>query len=136
MQRCSLNVALLQKKRILNLLKLGDRSLFLVGFFPQCLERRMVSQDYYIACGQKAYESVSKQIKSHNHPNDIFGELAGNFRSFVRILNEASDRFNMSKDSLIRLYQRWFNEKNPRLEKFLQERGMLPLDASGQRIYH
>lgn len=121
-------------QKLLNLLKVGDRSLFLTGFFPQCLERRIVGVDYYIDCGQYAYQKASNQIENRIDQDEIlYKELARNFRSFVGILNETADRCNMSDDSLVRLYRYWFNEDNQRLEKLLKEKGLLPLHSSREQ---
>ena len=54
--------------------EVGDRSLFISGFFADSLNRSLVDIDYYIQLGECAYASLAR----HGDPalGDVFDELA------------------------------------------------------------
>lgn len=68
----------------LNMLKqIGDRSLYLVGFFRESLNKKLVSLDYYLDMGQNAYESLAE----HHPQEEIFSELSYYFPDLVDALS-------------------------------------------------
>src|SRR5947207_3268061 len=48
-------------ERRTSLRQIGDASLFLSGFFPDSLRRRLVDVDYYAQIGGVAYNTLSRQ---------------------------------------------------------------------------
>jgi hypothetical protein len=103
----------------------GDRSLFISGFFSDSLNRSLVDVDYYIALGERAYGSLARQ--SDDTFADVFDELAEKFSGFVDVLSEVSERTALASNSdLLRLYEKWLRTRSPRSGDLLAERGIVP----------
>jgi len=110
--------------------RLGDVSLFMAGFFAQALARRLVDVDYYVGMGGYAYGSLAEMGRSGPRGQalgGIFGELAGNFQSWVDVLNEVSEcaRSHSDKD-LLRLYELWVKTGSKRAATLLRGLGVEP----------
>ena len=71
---------------------LGDYALFIVGMFPESLQRRRrpISPDYYVAQGKQAYTTVST-IDGLRPTAALFRKLAANFETCVCALNIGKD---------------------------------------------
>lgn len=67
---------------------LGDYAMFIVGLFPESLQRprRAVSPGYYVAQGKLAYATVS-EIDSPQPSAALFRKLAAQFEICVSALN-------------------------------------------------
>jgi len=108
---------------------LGDFSLFITGFFPDSLNRKVNDVDYYISLGRSAYENLST-IFEKNHIYDftlLYYELAEKFVSIASILSEiSSDSFTKWNDGILRLYERWLKTRSKRDERLLCKRGIIP----------
>jgi hypothetical protein len=67
---------------------LGDYALFMVGMFPESLQRRRrpVSPDYYVWQGKQAYTTVS-EIDALRPTAALFRKLAANFEVCVSALH-------------------------------------------------
>ncbi|MFH1017784.1 MAG: hypothetical protein V1798_06320 [Pseudomonadota bacterium] len=119
---------------------IGDRTLFLSGFFGDSLKRKIVDVDYYITMGEKAYEEVSVLAKERRWGRDelarIFNELSEKFTRLVNVLTEISEAARMTNDSdLLRLYERWLATKSVFLLEKLRENGILPVEAKTEPIH-
>lgn len=113
----------------------GDRSLFLSGFFGDSLKERLVDPSYYVTLGGFAYNSLSRGYDEASSP--IFSELAAKFVAFVDVLSEVSERSALSCNrDLLRLYEKWLQTGSRRTGALLIERGLLPVDAAGARLVH
>jgi len=108
---------------------LGDFSLFITGFFPDSLNRKVNDVDYYISLGKSAYENLSA-IFGKNHMSDftfLYYELAKKFVSIAGILAEISNEsFTKWNDGILRLYERWLKTRSKRDERLLYKRGITP----------
>jgi hypothetical protein len=70
---------------------LGDYALFIVGMFPESLQRRhAVSPSYYVAQGKQAYTIVS-EMDSPRPSAALFRKLAAHFEICVCALNVEKD---------------------------------------------
>jgi hypothetical protein len=67
---------------------LGDYALFIVGMFPESLQRhrRPVSPDYYISQGKSAYATVS-EMDGLKPTAALFRKLAAQFETCVQALH-------------------------------------------------
>jgi hypothetical protein len=67
---------------------LGDYTLFMVGMFPESLQRRRraISPEYYVAQGKQAYATVSA-MDSPRPSAALFRKLAAHFETCVSALN-------------------------------------------------
>ena len=60
--------------------KIGDYSLFKIGFFPKSFRRAAVKMDYYMSMGSSAYSQLSWSR------SDLFNELSQQFPLFCETL--------------------------------------------------
>jgi len=105
--------------------RVGDHSLFLVGFFSDSLSNRLVDVDYYISLGGSAYGRLAN--RDEEAFADVFGEMAEKFVPLVDVLADISDRASMGTNrDLLRLYDRWVRTGSPRHGNLLTEMGILP----------
>ncbi len=108
-----------------NLRRVGDRSLFISGFFSDSLHRRFVDVDYYVSIGGAAYGALSR-FETETFAS-VFCELAANFVGFVDVLSEVSERTSLASNTdLLRLYDRWVKTRSRRTGQLLVERGVVP----------
>jgi hypothetical protein len=105
--------------------RVGDHSLFLVGFFSDSLSNRLVDVDYYISLGGSAYGHLAS--RDEEAFADVFGEIAEKFVPLVDVLADISDRASIGTNrDLLRLYGRWVQTGSPRHGNLLTEMGILP----------
>lgn len=113
--------------------QVGDRSLFISGFFADSLTRCPVDIDYYIQLGESAYGSLARQ--GDGTFTDVFDELAGKFPAFVDVLCEVSERTALTSNSdVLRLYEKWLRTKSRRSGDLLVARGIVPNASVGSRF--
>ena len=113
-------------QRYEKLKRVADTALFITGVFVDSLERSLVGPEYYAALGRNAYARLSDQ-PSRAALRSLFGELAGRFPEFVRVLTEisAQELFRREQDTL-RLYKRWLHTRGRREADILVRRGIIP----------
>ena len=103
----------------------GDRSLFMSGFFSDSLNRGLIDIDYYIHLGEYAYGSLAR--RSDDTLGDVFDELAEKFSAFVDVLAEVSEQSALSTNvDLLRLYERFLRTGSRRTADLLAARGIVP----------
>ena len=113
----------------------GDRSLFLSGFFGDRLKQRLAGSDYYITLGGFAYHALSRS--HHECAAPIFRELAAKFVAFVDVLSEVSERSAMSSQrDVVRLYERWLRTRSAHTGSLLVDLGLLPTRDTGSGRVH
>ncbi len=111
----------------------GDRSLFISGFFSESLKRSAADVDYYVALGAYAYHSLGEDEDAVLGP--VFAELGRRFVRFVDVLAEVSERSAlMSNNDLLRLYEKWLRTGSRRDGELLVERGIVPNASIGDRF--
>lgn len=116
-------------KKIKLFKELGDFSLFITGFFPDSLNRKVVDMDYYISLGKGAYENLSTIFDKVNKSDctSLFCELAEKFVPLTDIFAEiSSESFTKWNDGILRLYERWLKTKSKRDERLLCKKGIIP----------
>ncbi len=108
--------------------RVGDTALFVSGLFMESLHRRLVSSDYYIELGRRAYTNLSALSKGVGAvPGDLFAELAERFPDFVRVLAEISfKRLFRGDEHVLRIYTRWMYTRNERDARWLLRHGIIP----------
>ena len=108
-----------------SLKQIGDAALFISGFFPDSLRRKLVDVDYYVSVGGCAYTALSRF--EHDSFSPVFAELADRFVEFADVLSEVSERSACCTNTdLLRLYDRWLRTGSPRSGQLLAERGVVP----------
>ncbi len=113
--------------------RVADTALFITGIFVDSLDRRVVGPEYYAAIGRTAYARLSSDALRTGLAA-LFGELAGRFPDFVRVLTQISDEelFRREQDTL-RLYKRWLLTRGRREANLLVRRGIIPFVPGTER---
>ena len=113
--------------------QVGDRSLFISGFFADSLTRSLVDIDYYIQLGEHAYGSLARQ--GDGTFADVFDELAAKFPAFVDVLGDVSERTALTSNAdVLRLYEKWLRTGSRRSGDLLASRGIVPNASIGSRF--
>jgi hypothetical protein len=108
-----------------SLKQIGDRSLFVSGFFADSLSRKLVDVDYYASIGGYAYHVLSRFESDTLSP--AFAELGEKFGGFVDVLSEVSERTSCASNAdLLRLYEKWVKTGSRRAGQLLVDRGVVP----------
>jgi len=126
---------------------LGDRALYVAGFFPESLARKPVRASYYMDMGRAAYDRLAQLLGGHTTAladtsghkglDEIFAELAESFRACTEVLHEvqASMRARSeqppSEVDLLALYEDWLTTGNRRALHTLQKHGLVPTSRGG-----
>jgi hypothetical protein len=123
--------------RIGRMRRLGDRALFISGFFGDCLNRKLVGIDYYMQIGRAAYGDVASRLAGHSRERTwtcLYGELASHFGGFVDVLADVGDRSRADRDeALLRTYERYLRDGHERDRGRLLRAGHRPPDRKDQR---
>lgn len=107
--------------------EIGDRSLYLVGYFEESLSRRTVGPGYYCDMGAAAYARVDQVFKRWfaNAFDGVFEELADRFRDCARVLREVRRSNDEEPDLLMRLYAQWLESGSEEVAERLRSHGLL-----------
>ena len=120
--------------RIRRMRDLGDRALFVAGFFGDSLARKIVDIDYYQQIGSTAYGDVATGLSGGGTTRGwmrLYRELAGRFGDFVDVLAEVGDQSRPERpQDLLRLYERYLLTGSQRDRQRLIQSGHAP---PGQR---
>lgn len=114
-------------ERIARLRQLGDRALFLVGFFGDSLRGRLLGRGVCGEVGRSAYGSLATALASarveRSWPH-LFEELADRFRDFSDVLAEVCERAcPRSAEAVEGLYRRYVETGSERDRRRLLRRG-------------
>ncbi|MCB0325994.1 MAG: hypothetical protein KDD52_00095 [Bdellovibrionales bacterium] len=127
------------EERFTLLKHLGDRALYISGFFGDSLGQSAVDLDYYMAMGGTAYRSlssISKEKPRQKNLSELFQSLAAHFAQLVDIISQISEASGITKnEDLLRLYERWIHTKSSRLLQKLKDQGIDPLEQH-KKILH
>ena len=126
--------------RLRRLRRLGDRALFISGYFTESLVRSVVSGGYYREMGRSAYaalaNSLEREARGHGWPR-LFEERADRFPDLVMVLGEVSDRARGSRSGrpewLLGLYERYLATGSERDRRRLVRAGCVPPPERGER---
>lgn len=113
--------------RIGRMRRLGDRALFVSGFFGDSLDRKLVGIDYYVQIGRAAYGDVASGLAGQSAEGTwtrLYGELAARFDAFVEVLTDVGDRTRADRaDGLLGIYERYLRTGNERDRRRLLRAG-------------
>jgi hypothetical protein len=125
-------------ERIAQLHRLGDRSLFLAGFFGDSLCRGRGNRSYCAEVGRSAYAGLSTALAStlaeRTWPR-LFEELADRFPDFADVLSEVCEHVcPRGSEALVGLHRRYVESGSECDRRRLLRRGRnLPRRADGER---
>lgn len=106
--------------RAAKLRHLGDTSLFVSGFFPEWLDRRVVGTSYYISMGSRAYQALSTARQA-----SIFLELSTRFQQLVELLNEVHEQTLLNTEAgTVALYERVLQTGSMRTASLMKSKGL------------
>jgi len=115
---------------------LGDRSLFVAGFFGESLHRGPVGVGYYRDIGCAAYADLSRTLAARTQQPvwpGLFRELAERFEEFVDLLSAVGSRARTDGPiALLRLYDRFVRTGSSRDRAELLRRGLVPPSPTGR----
>ena len=111
--------------------ELGDRALYISGFFRASLNRQNVSLDYYLSMGAAAYDqlaSVMRWTGSGGGFESIYEELAHQFLTCSSVLQRVRDQVRAhSNADILALYKQWVENPDPTIADQLSEYGVVPM---------
>lgn len=118
--------------RIRRMRSLGDRALFVSGFFGDSLARKIVDIDYYQQIGRTAYGDVANGLSGRGTAGGwtrLYRELSGRFGDFVDVLAEVGDQSRPERSpDLLRVYERYLLTASERDRQCLIQSGHAPPD--------
>jgi hypothetical protein len=118
------NCSEISEKRDL-LKKLGDRSLYISGFFGDSLERKSFDIDYYAGMGGAAYGSLA-HVSIEDTTATVYRVFSNQFLDFVDVLTYISQQsFVQSDQSILRLYDRYLRTGSELAREKLVEMGVV-----------
>ncbi len=114
-------------QRCLFLQQLGDMALFLGALFPERFTHRGIQQDYVVGMGGGAYDYLAENARRNRH---VFQELAGAFGKILELIAAACSRDVANNDeTILALYQRWTQSRDPLIARQLQALGITLPDS-------
>jgi hypothetical protein len=108
--------------------KLGDRSLYMSGFFGESLQRKIVDVDYYVNMGGAAYAMLASCVREDTTAK-VYSTISRRFIDFVDVLTYIShSSLIKSNESVLRLYDRYMTTGSELAREKLTEVGVLPMN--------
>jgi len=110
--------------------ELGDRALYVSGFFRSSLARKNVSVEYYQAMGATAYEHLAGIMRwtgvSGGFDN-IYEELAHQFQHCTTVIRRVRAQVRKHSDiDILKLYEEWLLNPDPVIAEQLNKLGVDP----------
>lgn len=118
--------------RIEMLKKLGDRALYISGFFGDSLNRKIVDVDYYVDMGGAAYRDLA-EVVSDDGLARVYSTFSSRFVQYVDVLTYISQKsFVHSNEGVLRLYDRYLRTGSELAREKLNEMGIvtMPLEQA------
>jgi hypothetical protein len=111
--------------------KLGDRSLYISGFFGDSLQRKLVDVDYYADMGCTAYAALSDCVREDTLAR-LYREFALRFLEFVDVLTDISTRAQLfNEENILRLYELYERTGSDIARERLIEKGLIASPVPG-----
>lgn len=114
--------------RIELLKKLGDRSLYISGFFADSLQRKLIDVDYYADMGGMAYSALAGTVKEDTM-SKVYSEFSRRFLEFADVLSYIATKAHLqNEENLMRLYELYAKTGSEVARQKLIEKGLVPTD--------
>lgn len=105
--------------------RLGDRTLYISGFFGDSLSRKIVDVDYYVEMGGAAYRDLAVYTEDQMLAR-VYQTFSERFIDYVDVLTYISQRsFAQSNEGLLRLYDRYLQTGSDLAREKLAEMGIV-----------
>lgn len=111
--------------------KLGDRALYISGFFGDSFARKIIDVDYYVNMGGNAYYELSYSLQKNDPLKKVYSIFSKRFPEFVDTLTYISHKSMISNNqSVLRLYDSYLKTGSELAKEKLMEMGIvtIPLD--------
>jgi hypothetical protein len=111
--------------------RLGDKSLYISGFFGDSLQRKLVDVDYYAEMGGVAYGTLAHY--ADDSTAKVYSLFSKRFIEFVDVLTYISQSSEVHNDqNILRLYDRYIKTGSELAREKLIEIGIvtLPRDST------
>ena len=110
--------------------ELGDRALYVSGFFRSSLSRKNVSVEYYQAMGATAYDHLAGLMRWTGVSggfDTIYEELAHQFHHCSTVIRRVRAQVRKHSDAdILKLYEEWVLNPDPVIAEQLNELGVDP----------
>lgn len=114
--------------------KLGDKSLYISGFFGDSLSRKVVDIDYYAGMGGAAYRSLSDVVREDTMAH-VYRVMSHQFLDFVDVLTYISQQSMITSDeSILRLYDRYLRTGSQLARDKLIEMGVVTVSKDNIKL--
>ncbi|MEZ0390819.1 MAG: hypothetical protein ACAH59_01295 [Pseudobdellovibrionaceae bacterium] len=114
--------------------KLGDKSLYISGFFGDSLSRKLVDVDYYAGMGGAAYSSLADCLRE-DAVSQVYRVFSHRFIEFVDVLTYISQQsFVQTDQGLLQLYDRYMRTGSELAKEKLIEMGVLTLPQDQAKL--
>jgi hypothetical protein len=114
--------------------KLGDKSLYISGFFGDSLSRKLVDIDYYAGMGGAAYASLADCVRE-DQVSQVYRVFSHRFIEFVDVLTYISQQsFAQTDQGLLQLYDRYMRTGSELAKEKLIEMGVLTLPSDQAKL--
>ena len=114
--------------------KLGDRTLYISGYFGDSLSRKVVDIDYYSDIGGAAYASLAHCTREDTMAK-VYETFAKRFIEFVDVLTYISHKSLVQSDqSILRLYDRYMRTGSELAKEKLLEMGVMPMSQDQVKL--
>jgi len=113
--------------------KLGDRALYLTGFFGDSFERKLIDVDYYADIGVAAYGTLAETARE-DRAAQVYRVFSRQFVDFVDVLTYISQQSMVNSDeSILRLYDRFLRTGSELARQRLNEMGVITVPKDQHR---
>lgn len=117
----------LEKHKLLK--KLGDRTLYVSGFFADSLSGKVVDIDYYANMGEVAYGTLAEFVRE-DLTASVYRTFSKRFLEFVDVLTHISQSSMIQNDqNILKLYDRYMRTGSDLAKEKLIEMGVLTVSA-------
>lgn len=111
-----------ESARSQKLRKLGESTLYKVGFFSESLKRKLVGMKFYIDIGKSAYESLYGCS-----PSPIYEDLGNRFSDYVDLFMGVSQKVQLNNpDDILNLFEHISERESKVAQRELLNRGIIP----------
>jgi hypothetical protein len=116
-------------ERIDLLKQMGDRALYISGFFSDSLQRKVVDIDYYAEMGGAAYATLADSVREDTSAQ-VFRVFSRRFTDFADVLSFISQQSLAKTDeSVLRLYEKYLRTGSELAREQLAEMGVITVPA-------
>ncbi len=113
--------------------KLGDRTLYVCGFFSDSFERKVIDVDYCAEMGGTAYRILAQSTREDTL-SKVYTLYSQKFLAFVDALNYISEKSQLqSSNNVLRIYDRYLKTGSELAREKLTTLGIVPISRGDQK---